>query len=760
MTWVVPASLEEALRAAARDELGAGVLAPTRLHAAVVDRSRRYTSEREALSNGRDSDDDLAARAVFFSVADAPKVWPALGELCRVGVGRGDRVRRALRGEPGTALKVLDLGAGCGAMSLGILVAAATLSGAGVEGGNPDGAEVALYLADVDARALAIAKGACARLAQTLGVRCSIHTAVTRFGGAAPSKLPADWPMADLVVMGSVLNELSAEAAQGVLALAAQRCAPGGAVVVIEPALRGSARALQALRNEMIARLGWHVVAPCTHLAPCPMMASERDWCHWETPYVLPPLTGEVARVTGLRDGAMKYAYVVALPHRVPYAASAQPCGDDAAPTALLRIVDRPRASKGKLELLACGASGLVTLRRLNRNRAAANRELDLAGRGDVLVLGESGEGPLVPPVVAIHEDHAMQRVAPATSLTSLSLLTSLASLAIVGWLAMLGACQQPTSDPASRISPSAAPPILEPAHLARFAPLPAAPAQPAALVELGRQLFLETSLSLNNDLSCASCHPLNAYGMDGLTVARGTNAQLGTRNTPTVYNAAYQSVLFWDGRAGSVEIQAKMPVLSPVEMAMPSEAAVVARLAAMPRYVALFAAAFPGDDPALTYQHLADALGAYEKTLLTPSRWDAFLRGDRAALTESEQRGARLFVETGCPQCHLGALVGGHIFQKLGRVEPWPGLAARGDRGRFQVTGAKVDEYVFKVPSLRNVAETAPYLHDGSVPTLHEQIKLMARHQLGKQLTADEIELIASFLASLTGPAAAPPSP
>ena len=269
------------------------------------------------------------------------------------------------------------------------------------------------------------------------------------------------------------------------------------------------------------------------------------------------------------------------------------------------------------------------------------------------------------------------------------------------------------------------------------------------AQVDLGRMLYYENLLSGGHDVSCNSCHPLNAYGADGRPVSYGDAGHTGSRNSPTVYNAAGQAHQFWDGRAATVEEQAKGPILNPAEMAMPDPDAVLAHLEAIPAYRAAFRAAFPGERNPVTYDNVGRAIGAFERGLVTPARWDRLLEGDRSALSRQEVRGAKAFVANGCAACHNGVLVGGGSFQPLGRAASWPAAA---DSGRFKVTGNPADLYVFKVPTLRNVARTGPYFHDGSVSSLDEAIRLMARHQVGRELTADQVADIRAWLTTLTG--------
>ncbi len=294
----------------------------------------------------------------------------------------------------------------------------------------------------------------------------------------------------------------------------------------------------------------------------------------------------------------------------------------------------------------------------------------------------------------------------------------------------------------------------LDPAAVAAFGALPAAfPAEGKphgeAVVALGRMLYYDGRLSKNQELSCNSCHRLEAYGVDGAPTSTGQRGQKGSRNSPTVYNAAGHLAQFWDGRAADVEAQAKGPVLNPVEMAMPNEEAVVAVLKSVPGYRDAFAAAFPGQADPITYDNMAAAIGAFERGLVTPSRWDQLEAGKADALTPDEQAGFQLFVNTGCVTCHAGPLFGGQMYQKAGLVEAWP---KQTDQGRFDLTKNETDRMIFKVPSLRNVNKTGPYFHDGSVADLRQAVRMMARYQLGKQLDDAQVTSLITFLDTLTG--------
>lgn len=299
------------------------------------------------------------------------------------------------------------------------------------------------------------------------------------------------------------------------------------------------------------------------------------------------------------------------------------------------------------------------------------------------------------------------------------------------------------------------APVVVDRALLVAFASLPTKINPPGGAssddqIALGKQLYFETRLSKNQELSCNSCHGLETYGVDNKPTSTGHKGQLGTRNSPTVYNAALHIAQFWDGRAKDVEAQALGPILNPVEMAMKDEASVLLVLKSIPEYGAAFKKAFPADKDPVTYANVGKAIGAFERTLVTPSRWDAYLGGDDAALSGAEKAGLAKFLDVGCNTCHAGAAVGGRDYKKLGQAKAWPRELK--DNGRFDATKDPADKNVFKVPSLRNIDKTGPYFHDGSVATLEEAITLMGRHQLGKELSDADVRSIATFLKSLTG--------
>lgn len=264
----------------------------------------------------------------------------------------------------------------------------------------------------------------------------------------------------------------------------------------------------------------------------------------------------------------------------------------------------------------------------------------------------------------------------------------------------------------------------------------------------LGKAFFFDKRFSRNHELSCNSCHPLDSFGMDGRGVSIGHVGQTGRRNAPTVYNAAGQAFQFWDGRARDVEEQAAFPLLDPFEMAMDPER-VLQTLRSIPEYVAELKRVFPNESDPVTVQNFAYVIGAFERTLVTPSRWDRFVMGDTEALNEEEQRGFIVFNQLGCVSCHTGALVGGNQFAVLGQARPWPNQL---DLGNGMFSGMTRPVPMFKVASLRNVTKTAPYFHDASSETLEDAVRRMAEHQLGVAVTNDQVNAVVTWLDSLTG--------
>jgi cytochrome c peroxidase len=267
--------------------------------------------------------------------------------------------------------------------------------------------------------------------------------------------------------------------------------------------------------------------------------------------------------------------------------------------------------------------------------------------------------------------------------------------------------------------------------------------------VALGRMLFHDKRLSRRHDVACNTCHLLDRFGIDGRATSIGSGGQVGSRNAPTVFNAATHIAQFWDGRSATVEEQAVGPIMNPKEMAMPNEQAVTAVLESIPEYVTLFKRAFPDAARPVSLKNVGEAIGSFVRGLTTKSRWDRFIAGETGALTAQEKRGLKVFLDTGCMACHTGPQVGGTMFQKVGAVVPWPNQK---DVGRVAVTKAPADRMVFKVPTLKNIAKTSPYFHDGSAASLEEAIRLMGHHQLGVALEHDEVKAIAAWMLSMTG--------
>lgn len=272
--------------------------------------------------------------------------------------------------------------------------------------------------------------------------------------------------------------------------------------------------------------------------------------------------------------------------------------------------------------------------------------------------------------------------------------------------------------------------------------------------ISLGKTLYLDTRLSKDGNNSCNSCHGLNTYGVDNKQFSEGDLGENGGRNSPSVFNAALHFTQFWDGRAASIEDQAGMPILNPVEMNIPNEQFLVDRLKGIETYKEMFSSAFPEDEDPVSYKNLRYALAAFERTLITPSIFDNYLKGDESALDKDQKKGLYDFIDIGCVTCHTGPALGGNMFQKFGIYGDYWELTGSEpvDDGRFAVSGNETDKYIFKVPSLRNIEKTSPYLHDGSVSELSEVIRIMGKLQLNKELNEEQIMSIQTFLKSLTG--------
>lgn len=291
--------------------------------------------------------------------------------------------------------------------------------------------------------------------------------------------------------------------------------------------------------------------------------------------------------------------------------------------------------------------------------------------------------------------------------------------------------------------------------------PIPADNPQTREKIELGKRLFFDPRFSATGTVSCNTCHNLMAGGDDSRSVSMGVHGLVGPRNAPTVWNAAFHSVQFWDGRARSLEDQARGPVVAPVEMGMNSLEAAIERVRRIPGYAAEFKQVFGGDEP-VTIDNAAKAVAAYERTLITPnSPYDRYVRGDKGALTEQQIRGMKAFEQLGCIACHRGPAFNGptmpdgrgfYISFPFHKTEYTEKYGLKEDPGRFGVTGNAGDKNKFRVPTLRNVALTAPYFHNGRVRTLNEAVRIMAPSQLHERLAEQQIEDVVAFLNALTG--------
>ncbi|AGA28268.1 cytochrome-c peroxidase [Singulisphaera acidiphila] len=290
------------------------------------------------------------------------------------------------------------------------------------------------------------------------------------------------------------------------------------------------------------------------------------------------------------------------------------------------------------------------------------------------------------------------------------------------------------------------------------FEPLPkdmATPEFPVSpeRVQLGRKLFFDPRISSDGAVSCSRCHLPALNATDALPKSLGVHDQSLPRNAPTVLNAGLAFKQHWDGRFANVEEQAKRSLLGP-GFGNPDYATAMARIKAIPGYAPLFLAAFPGEANPISEDNWAKAIGAYERTLIAPSRFDDYLRGKPDALSPAERDGLRTFLDTGCVDCHKGPGLGGLSFRKFGLISDyWKATGSQNiDKGRFDVTNDPADLYKFKVPGLRNVAMTPPYFHDGAVRTLPSAVRIMAQVQLNAELSDSEVKSLVTFLGSLTG--------
>lgn len=274
------------------------------------------------------------------------------------------------------------------------------------------------------------------------------------------------------------------------------------------------------------------------------------------------------------------------------------------------------------------------------------------------------------------------------------------------------------------------------------------------ARVKLGHLLFYDPRISKSGTTSCNSCHNLSTFGVDNLAAAQSPEGNPAGRNAPSVFNAALHNMYFWDGRALTMEEQPGKMVLNPDELSVPHLGFIINRLRSDSLYPPLFSAAFPDDKLPVSFSNLKKAIAAFERTLLTPSRFDVFMSGNLSALNAEEKAGLALFIGAGCANCHNGVGIGGSSMQRFGIFTDYRTVTHSrvDDEGRLRISGDTKDKDVFKVPGLRNVEMTYPYFHDGSITSLDSTIKIMGKVELNKNFTEAEVKNIVSFLMTLTG--------
>jgi cytochrome c peroxidase len=275
----------------------------------------------------------------------------------------------------------------------------------------------------------------------------------------------------------------------------------------------------------------------------------------------------------------------------------------------------------------------------------------------------------------------------------------------------------------------------------------------PQNKIDLGKKLFFDNTLSKNGTISCNSCHNLTTFGVDNKSFSLGDTKELGGRNSPSVIYASLHALQFWDGRAKDVEEQAGGPLLNPVEHSLPNKEFLEQKLRAITEYQTLFKTVYPNDKEPITFANITNAIGAFERQLNPTSKFDDYLDGNENAINEQEKKGLTAFVDNGCTTCHSGVAIGGQLMQKFGLYGDYAKLtnSKKIDKGLFDRTKKEGDQFMFKVPSLRNVEKTYPYFHDGSVVSLKEAIKIMGKLQVNKDLSDNDIENIEAYLKTLT---------
>lgn len=275
----------------------------------------------------------------------------------------------------------------------------------------------------------------------------------------------------------------------------------------------------------------------------------------------------------------------------------------------------------------------------------------------------------------------------------------------------------------------------------------------PQNKIDLGEKLFFDKALSKNGTISCNSCHNLSSYGVDNKSFSLGDTKKLGGRNSPSVIYASTHAMQFWDGRAKDVEEQAGGPLLNPVEHGIPNKEFLEKKIRAIPEYQIAFKNVFPNEAEPITFANITNAIGAFERQLMPKSKFDAYLDGNEEALNEKEKKGLTAFIDNGCITCHSGVALGGQMMQKFGLYGDYSKLTHSKtiDMGLYDRTKKEGDQFMFKVPSLRNCEKTYPYFHDGSVTSLKEAIKIMAKLQVNKDLSDTNVNDIEAFIKTLT---------
>lgn len=292
--------------------------------------------------------------------------------------------------------------------------------------------------------------------------------------------------------------------------------------------------------------------------------------------------------------------------------------------------------------------------------------------------------------------------------------------------------------------------------------PIPADNPQTPQKIELGKMLYFDPRLSHDGTISCNTCHNVMSHGADGRPVGAGVQGKRGGRGSPTVWNSAFLTVQFWDGRAASLEEQALGPITNPVEMGMKNHDLAIERIKKIPAYVEAFREVFPKDKHP-TIVNAAKAIAAYERTLITPnSPFDQYMKGNKKAMNAQQIRGMKLVDEIGCTSCHTGENFAGEGYKMgEGHYQPFPQIPGSkydkmydltSDLGRYEVTKKAEDKNHWRVATWRNIALTAPYFHNGKVHTLHEAVRVMAKTQLGMDLKDTQVNDIVAFLNALTG--------